>query len=146
MDMWKSQYLDKWGYYDQVHSPKQYRSLSGFPVERNPIDYPYSYDEYVIYKAKDFDESKAFGMYSDRMPGYGREKYNAACQQVWGNQSQSFDSRTPEDIERFLCIYLDKTVKLTAIVKGCNASSGFPYWAFLYEEINDGEIQKLAML
>lgn len=146
MERFRSVYLGEWGCYDRQGSPKQYRSLSGFPVERNPIDYPYSYDEYVTYKAKDFDESKAFGMYSDRMSGYGREKYNAACQQVWGNQSQSFDSRTPEDIERFLCIYLDKTVKLTAIVKGCNASSGFPYWAFLYEEVNDGEIQKLAML
>ncbi|MBQ7825816.1 MAG: hypothetical protein IJ337_05640, partial [Clostridia bacterium] len=71
--------------------------------------------------------------YSDRMLGYDREKYNAACQQVFSNKSQSFDNRTPEDIERFLCLYLGKPVKLMAILQGCNASNGFPYWAFLFE-------------
>lgn len=133
MDMWKSQYLGKWICHDQEYAAKKYLDLYGAPVKRNPIDYPYSYDEYVLYKAKGFNELRVHGMYSDRMLSWNRNGFDEACQKVWGNHAQSFANRKPEDVERFLCLYLDKPVKLMAILQGCNASNGFPYWAFLFE-------------
>ena len=31
-------------------------------------------------------------------------------------------------------MYLGKEVKLTAVLQGCNRSTGYPIWRFIYEE------------
>lgn len=110
-----------------------YLNLKGEPVERTPQNHPYNYDEYVQWM-KNYDEGKAHVVYSDRLWEWDSKKYNKCCREVFGNQGQFFSNRKPEDIERFLSLYFGKEVKLTAILQGCNAGNGYPYWVFLYEE------------
>ena len=66
-------------------------------------------------------------MYSDRLHQWDYEKYNRCCQKVFKNEGQQFYQRNPKEIEKFLSMYFDKQIKLTAIMQGCNQSSGFPY-------------------
>lgn len=112
----------------------QFVDLDGNEIKRNPFSHPYNYDEYVIWKDEDFDKEKYSAVYSDRLYQWDWEKYNRCCQEVFGNQGQMFYQRKPKEIERFLSMYFDKEIKLTAVMQGCNQSSGFPYWIFLYEE------------
>ena len=122
---------DKMGYRDY-----RFVDLNGNPVKRTPWMYPYNYDDYVIWKHEDFKEGwKA--VYSDRMMSWDFDKFNRCCQEVFGDRGQFFDNldeRTPKDIEKFLCMYFEKEIKLTAIVQGCNQSNGNPLWVFIYEE------------
>ena len=111
----------------------QFVDLDGNEIKRNPFTHPYSYDEYVIWKDENFNKEKYSAVYSDRLYQYDYEKYNKCCQEVFENQGQRFDQRDPKEIEKFLSMYFDERIKLTAIMQGCNQSSGFPYWIFLYE-------------
>lgn len=112
-----------------------YYDIYGHPVQKTKDEYPYSYDTFVIWK-KEYRKNKSQTVYSDRLKQWDAEKYNNCCQTVWDNHGQYFDRRTPEEIERFLSLYLEKRIKLTAITQGCNVSSGYPYWVFYYEDIN----------
>lgn len=116
----------------------RYKDLYGNPVKRTPEDFPYSFDEYVQYKARDFnpyDDSKYSGVYSDRMFGWDHDKYCEACRIAFDNSCvQYFDRRDPKDIEYFLSVYFDKPIYLKAVLKGCNQATGYPYWVFLYTE------------
>lgn len=109
-------------------------NLDGNSVKKTRAEYPYSYDAYVIWQ-NNYQKDKSQTVYSDRLKQWDWEKYNNCCETVWHNQGQYFDQRTPEDIEKFLCLYFDKQIKLTAITQGCNVSSGYPYWVFYYEEL-----------
>ena len=112
----------------------EFIDLDGNEIKRNPFTHPYNYDEYVIWKAENFDKEKCNAVYSDRLHQWDYEKYNRCCQEVFKNEGQQFYQRKPKEIEKFLNMYFDKQIKLTAIMQGCNQSSGFPYWIFLYEE------------
>jgi hypothetical protein len=113
----------------------EYRGLNGEPVERSPLLFPYSYDEFVIYKTEEYETTDS-SVYSDRMKQWDGEAFKKACATVWPENPscQSFHSRSPEDINKFLNLYLNKEVKLTAILQGCNASNGYPYWLFVFKE------------
>lgn len=108
--------------------------LNGRPIKRTPFSHPYSYEEYVIWKG-DYNENND-AVYSDRLYSWDSEKYNECCQKVFNDKRQIFNGSKPEDIEKFLSLYFEKEIKLTAIVQGCNAGNGYPYWAFCYEYIN----------
>ena len=112
----------------------EFVDLDGNEIKRNPFSYPYNYDEYVIWKDENFDKEKYSTVYSDRLYQWDYKKYNRCCQEVFKNQGQMFYQREPKEIEKFLSMYFEKEVKLTAVMQGCNQSSGFPYWIFLYEE------------
>lgn len=107
--------------------------LDGQEVKRTPFSHPYNYDEYVTWKSDDFNKERCHAVYSDRLYQWDHKKYSKCCQEVFKNEGQAFDSRNPATIERFLGMYLDKEIKLAAIMQGCNQSSGFPYWIFFYE-------------
>lgn len=109
--------------------------IDGNVVERTPYTHPYSYEEYVVWKSDDFQKDFHYSaVYSDRLWQWDDVKYNRCREEVFGDCSQSWDGKKPCDIEKFLSIYFQTVVKLQAIVKGCNAAYGSPYWAFLYEE------------
>lgn len=112
-----------------------YYGIDGRPIKRTPSEYPYSYDEFVTWKSTMYSD-KDHWVYSDRMMEWDYNKFNEACMKVWKNQGQYFypRSRTPKQIEKFLCIYFDKNVELTAVVQGCNQGNGYPYWVFAYRE------------
>jgi len=111
-----------------------FRDLNGNLVNRSKFDYPYSYDEFVFWIG-DYKKGESETVYSDRLYSWDSEKYNKCCLKVWNNKGQYFDNRKPEDIEKFLSLYMDMKIKLTAIVEGCNVSNGYPYWVFYYKEI-----------
>lgn len=115
-------------YYDS-----RFIGLNGKPIERTPLSYPYNYDEYVIWKDENFNEEECSAVYSDRLFQWDYEKYNKCCQEVFKNQGQQFYKREPKEIEKFLGMYFEKEIKLTAITQGCNQSSGYPYWVFYYK-------------
>ena len=115
----------------------QFVDLDGNPIKRTPYSNPYNYDEYVVWKDKNFDKEKYSAVYSDRLWQWDYEKYQRYCQEVFKNRGQRFDEREPKEIEEFLSMYFNKEIKLMAVMKGCNVSSGFPYWVFLYENIED---------
>lgn len=112
-----------------------FEDLDGNPIERTPYSHPYSYDAYVLYKSPDYDKTDRW-VYSDRMRQWDRDKLQDAMRTVWPDQagSQSFSGKNPADINRFLNLYFGKEVRLTAIMEGCNVSSGYPYWIFVYRE------------
>ena len=89
--------------------------------------------EYVVWKDKNFNEEECSAVYSDRLFQWNYEKYNKCCQEVFKNQGQQFYEREPKEIEKFLGMYFEKQIKLTAIVQGCNQSSGYPYWVFYFK-------------
>lgn len=107
-----------------------YFDLNGNIVEKTPETHPYSYDPFVIYKSPDFDNSYITCADSDRMLLWSPDKFQTAYKEIWGTDSQSFNGKKPEDINRFLNLYFEKDVKLEAVVQNCNLSTGFPYWTF----------------
>lgn len=110
--------------------------LDGEPVERNRLDYPYSYSTFVLWRSDlEVDVNKTTTVYSDRLYTWDWIKFNSCCKKIWGNESQCFDNRCSNDIERFLCMYLNKKVRLHMIAQGCNHSSGAPLWLFNYEDV-----------
>lgn len=113
----------------------KYLDLNGNIVKRTPFTHPYNYDEFVEWKKEgNNDIEKESAVYSDRLWEWDHEKYNKCCQKVFGDNRQYFNSSNPDEIEKFLSLYFEKEVTLIAIVKGCNQSSGFPYWIFFYKE------------
>lgn len=109
----------------------------GKPVERTPEDYPYSYDEFFVFQSDDFDRNKASAVYSDRMMSWDFDKFAKAMSEVWKTGGQQFFDKKPGDVNRFLNLFFGKEVKLTAILRGCNVSNGYPYWIFAYEEVKE---------
>lgn len=112
-----------------------YIDLDGKPVSKTKEECPYSYSPYVIWK-NEYTQKQSCTVYSDRLIQWDYNKYNECCRNVWGNEEQYFDGRNPKDIEKFLSMYFNKEIKLTAIMEGCNVSNGYPYWIFFYENKN----------
>lgn len=106
-------------------------AFTGEPITRTKASHPYSYQPFEVWRSD--KEQGDSGVYSDRLYQWDSQKFNACCREVWGNEGQYFDDRSPEDIERFLQLYFDKPgIRLTRIVECCNQSSGYPLWYFNY--------------
>ena len=104
----------------------------GNPIAKTPHDYNYSYDAYVTHR-KYKDSVAKHTVYSDRLMQWDREKHDKLCRSNFGNQSQWWDGRSPEEVESFLRDYYDNPdLELVGIMKGCNVSNGFPYWIFKF--------------
>lgn len=101
-------------------------------IERTKEEYPYSYSPITIWKNNKIKSDTT--VYSDRLYRMDYEKYNRLCKVIWGNESQYFYDRKPEDIEKFLCLYFNKDIKLQRIKEECNSSNGFPYWRFDFKQ------------
>ena len=107
-----------------------YVDITGSPVERDPLRYPYSYDPYVIYMADDFNPETDFGEYSDRIMNgfYSEQEISKARRQVTNDPNRNISWKDPEQVSKFMTILMRKSVKCTAIIQECNRSSGYPYW------------------
>ena len=117
-----------------LYEPK-YVDINGKAITRTPQSHPYTYDEFVQWKETSFEKRKSSVLYSDRLYQWDYKKYNECCNKVFGNEGQYFYSRIPEDIEKFLSLYLNESIKLTAIIQGCNPHNGYPYWVFYYKSL-----------
>ena len=110
----------------------RYKDWDEKPVERTPDKYRYSYDAYVQYKAAD---TYQHAVYSDRLWQWDNKKYDELCKKHFGNQGQYWSSRGVEQIQAFLRDYNDnQELVLVGIMEGCNASDGFPYWVFMFND------------
>lgn len=101
--------------------------------KRSPQEYPYNYDDYNLFVHPDKEsldnKYEASGAYTDRILHWDWDKHNEACRHVWNNEGQYWQDRTPEEIERFLNYYYDRSdFKVTKIVQSVNHSSGYPLW------------------
>lgn len=114
----------------------KYIGLDGNPIKRTPQTDPYGYDEFVLFKSENYDEMDNW-IYSDRMLQWDRKAFESAVHKVWPTRSgsQMFYDKKPEDLNKFLNLYFDKDVMLTAVVQGCNISNGYPYWIFAYRDV-----------
>lgn len=104
---------------------------NGLPVERTKEDYPYSFDEYVLW---DSGKESRSGTYSDRLYQQDPAKYDRLCLKYFGNTAHTFSARPTAKIAAFLKEFFDfyADFKLTRVCHGCNPGSGFPYWRFDY--------------
>lgn len=126
--MYKNQWGELFTGYEDIH---------GHPVDRTPQSHPYSYDPYIIWKGDYKGLETTSVVYSDRLAQWDTKKFNECCEKVFKDKRQSFHSRKPADVEKFLTMYFGEKIKLTAIEQGCNVATGYPYWVFYYEEIKE---------
>lgn len=101
------------------------------PVKRSKIDFPYSYDGFVIWRGLPQAELTNT-IYSDRIKQHFKfEHLDALCKKHFGECGDSFYSRKPKDIESFLQeLYEKPNYKLGLIMEYCNVANGFPVWRF----------------
>ena len=111
-----------------------YFNLKGEPIKRTPFTHPYSYDEYVQWM-ENYHKEKSHAVYSDRLQQWNSKKYSECWKEVSTGEDIYAANKNPNKINRLLNLYFGYEVKLTAILQGCNASSGFPYWVYIYEEL-----------
>lgn len=103
------------------------------PGYRTKAEHPWSYDPIIQYQVRESQRGDQ-GLYSDRMWQWDHDKFNKCTQEVWGNQGQYFNDRKPQDIERWISLYLRKPVQLISIEEHCNQATGYPVWFFTYKE------------
>ena len=85
----------------------------------------------MIYKLKQ-DYSSV--LYSDRLFQWDYEKHDRLCKKHFGNEGQYWNNRSPKSIQAFLRDYTEnQELILVGIMEGCNLSSGYPYWVFMYD-------------
>lgn len=120
----------------------RYLDINGNPVKRNPRDYPYTYDPFVIYKGDDFSRDGNESFYSDRLS-------------LWYDANEIKDLRNKYSIDHgdyfwaynsvnmlnmFLTDLMKRHVRITAIIEHCNVSNGYPIWLVYFKEVkNSGE-------
>ena len=94
-------------------------------------EYPYSYDAFYIWRDGNLDGCSAD--YHDRMMGWDCDKFKTAC-----IEGKRFSQYTKADCSKFLSTYFGQKTIAAALVEGCNASNGYPYWVFYYKLVEEG--------
>ena len=112
-----------------------YVDLEGNIVKKTPITNPYNFDDYVEWKGNYRHSDSA--VYSDRLYQWDTSKYKSCYEHVFKNNGQGFGSKNISDISKFLSMYFEKEIELTAIMRGCNCVSEFPYWIFFYKYVKN---------
>lgn len=111
-----------------------YVDRDGKPVTRTKITHPYSYATFVLWRSnKPVTLESSDSCDSDRMYTWNYKRHDNCCKEVWNNEGQYFDQRSPESIQKFLRLYFrNDTIVLNMIEEWCNQSSGYPGWHFSY--------------
>jgi len=110
--------------------------LKGRPVPRTKKEFPYNYDEFVVWKNPAYQPDGQYGTaYSDRMYQMDDNKYDVCSKKVWGKKVQAFFNCSPSEIKTFLAAYFEFPIILMAVLECCNHATGYPYWTFIYEKI-----------
>lgn len=104
----------------------KYRDLNGEIVENNPMEYPYSYDTYVIYKSPFFKKTDT-KYYFGSGPGNSEKELNAL--KLMGIKRLSCENYS--QVEIFLSIILERDVVCTAITKGCFGGGNPNYTVYI---------------
>ncbi len=96
--------------------------------------HPYSYGPFTMWGKKD---EKTHREYDDRLRQRDHVKYEKCLKNVFGKHVGYFNYLDPKLIEKFLCEYFEKPIKLVHIEECCNISNGYPYWAFDFIDIKE---------
>ncbi|MFS1429230.1 hypothetical protein LMH73_019290 [Vibrio splendidus] len=111
----------------------QFNGLNAFthkPIQRTKQSHPYSYEPFETFNN---GRKSSSSVWSDRIRQQNPKKFNKSCNEVWGNDGHDFDTRQPDEIERFLQVLFDNNdIKLNCIVETCDHSSGISLWHFSF--------------
>lgn len=114
-----------------VYNSNEYLDIRGNIVDRNPVEYPYSYDPYVLYKCETYKETDT-SYYSDRVQQWSKQEFNNALSQMglkpYGAPYERMSWKNPEQVGQLMSILLKSKVECTAIMEGANYYNGYPYW------------------
>ena len=78
----------------------------------------------------------ASSVYTDRLYQWDAQKHDDLCRKHFGNESQHWHERTPEQTSAFLSDYLDKPVQAVACWQVNHAANGHPIWLLFYRPVN----------
>lgn len=73
-------------------------------------------------------------IYADRMEMWDLAKYNECCRSVWGKYIARFYDLDSKDVEKFISLYIGKSVKLIAVYVN-QGYNGYDYYRFDYSEV-----------
>lgn len=107
--------------------------IDGNPVRRTKLEYPYSYDCYILYQREEKVDKRAHAVYHDRMWESDSVKFDMAWKDAGGDGFR-FNNAPTDVVEKFLRLfYEDNGLTLEAIGEGANQSTGYPYWVFWFK-------------
>ncbi len=101
----------------------------GNPVEKTKFQFPYSYDPFVTWRSDEKNLNANATVYTDRLYSENYMKYNSLSMKHFGNESQHWNDREPEQIEAFIKDWTNNDkLKLVLVMECCNVSTGYPLW------------------
>lgn len=123
-----------------LHGMNMELDINGNRVAKSKFNNPYDYSPFRIFvrNHKNSDEV----VYSDRLRQWNSERYRELLSKWFGNTSDNFSNRYPEQIQKFLSDYFEKRILLTGIEQACNVGNGYPYWIFYFRIIGDDANEK----
>jgi len=104
-------------------------------VERPRTSHPYNYSEFVFWKSEIDPKEIDGSLYTDRLSQWDYDKMRKLQKKHFGNSGDYWTSFKPEEIEKFLCDWLDKEVKLVLMLEYCNVSNGYPLWQLMWKNV-----------
>lgn len=119
LDTWDNMWRQRDPRYDFVHKNSCY----------TPECRPYNFSEYYLFNMKE-KNTKYEAVYSDRMNQWDYEKFKRALDIV-GSGMDWFD---PNKAEKFMSAYYGRAIEVAAMARGCNQSSGYPYFIFWFRD------------
>lgn len=101
---------------------------NGNPALRSKLEYPYTYDPFILHRFGENDEANGTA-YTDRLWQQDHKKYDRLCMKHFGDRGQYWDQRDPKKMEAFLKDWMDDpNLKLIFVEEHCNHSTGYPVW------------------
>jgi len=82
------------------------------------------------------DDATARGEYADRLRGFNRDAADAASAQC---DAEGMKPSTARRIERWLCVYFGKPVRLTGIIAGVQPFNGYPWYYYQFVVLDRAE-------
>ena len=111
-----------------------YEDSYGFPIERTPNKYPYSYDGYVIHRLLPQSEANNT-LYTDRLSMWDYEKKKRLMKKHFVKTGDWWNEHTPAEIESFLRDWCeDPELELVCVMQYCNVSNGCPLWRLDFKQ------------
>lgn len=121
-----------WCMEGETYDEKAYVDIEGKIVNRNPMEYPYSYNPFVIYKSNDYKNTDTPYYYDRILSKFKKEDINNALDKIglkmYGPEMIRMSWKNPYHVEQFVSILFKRTVKCTAIMEGCKFFDGYKYW------------------
>lgn len=104
--------------------------------ERDKFSHPYSYDPITSHLRGGPADIGQSGAYTDRMMQQNYERFRALQKEHLGPRAGDYwNDFTIDQIEAFMCAWLDRSVNVVRVIEYCNQATGFPLWYITYDEV-----------